>query len=125
MATRRSKQQAHQPDRGGSRIRRSFTPEFKLEAVRLAALGDRPVSAVARELGIGPEMLRQWTRQATARAAKRERAEQDEQVRIDAILTKVSAKGMHTLTWLEKRTLKRATEHQRQRDVQTRRARRI
>lgn len=71
MTAKRSKQQTHHPDRGGGRIRRAFTPEFKLEAVRLAARGDRPVSAVARELGIGPEMLRQWARQATGRAAHR------------------------------------------------------
>ena len=71
MAAKRSKQHAQPQHRSGGRIRRSFTPEFKLEAVRLAASDDRPVSAVARELGIGPEMLRQWTRQATARAAHR------------------------------------------------------
>jgi len=52
----------------GSRSRRKFTQEFKLEAVRLAAIGDRPVSDVARELGIRPDMLRQWRRQAEARA---------------------------------------------------------
>ena len=69
-ATRRT-QHAPRPDRGGGRIRRSFTPEFKLEAVRLVALKDRPVSEIARELGIRPEMLRQWGRQATARAAHR------------------------------------------------------
>ena len=71
MTATRSKQQPRHSDRGGRRIRRSFTPEFKLEAVRLAARGDRPVSEVARALAIRPEMLRQWTRQATARAAHR------------------------------------------------------
>lgn len=71
MTAKRSKQQAQHHDSGGGRIRRSFTPEFKLEAVRLAALGDRPGSAVARELGIEPGMLRQWTRQARTRAAHR------------------------------------------------------
>lgn len=69
MTARRRKQNAHTPPSGGGRIRRSFTPEFKLEAVRLAALKDRPLSERARDLGIGPAMLRQWTRQATARAA--------------------------------------------------------
>jgi transposase-like protein len=47
---------------GGShtpRPRRQFTQEFKLEAVRLAAVGDRAVSEVARDLGIRAEMLRQ------------------------------------------------------------------
>ncbi len=71
MTARRRKQNAPTQHSGGGRIRRSFTPEFKLEAVRLAALKDRPVSEIARELGIGPEMLRQWTRQATARADHR------------------------------------------------------
>lgn len=47
------------------------------------------------------------------RAAKRAAADRDEQQRIDAILAKVSAKGMNSLTWLEKRALKKATEHQR------------
>ena len=54
-----------------SRSRRKFTQEFKLEAVRLAAIGDRPVSEVARELAIRPDMLRQWRRQAEARAGQR------------------------------------------------------
>ena len=44
--------------------RRQFTPEFKLEAVRLAAAGTRRVSEVARQLGIRADMLRQWKRQA-------------------------------------------------------------
>lgn len=59
-----------QVQRAGSqtpRQRRRFTQEFKLEAVRLAAVGDRRVSEVARDLGIRAEMLRQWTRQAEAR----------------------------------------------------------
>jgi transposase-like protein len=50
------------------RSRRTFTPEFKLEAVRLASMDNRKVSDVARELGLNAEMLRQWKRQAAARA---------------------------------------------------------
>ena len=48
--------------------RRQFTLEFKLEAVRLANDSDKPVTQVARELGIRPEMLRTWKRQAESRA---------------------------------------------------------
>lgn len=44
--------------------RRQFTREFKLEAVRLAAAGDRSLNQVARDLGVRPDMLRQWRRQA-------------------------------------------------------------
>jgi transposase len=50
------------------RKRRQFTPEFKLEAVRLVTEGGRPISQVARELGIRPDMLRTWKRQAEGRA---------------------------------------------------------
>ena len=42
----------------------------------------------------------------------------------DEILAKVSAHGMHSLTGAEKRVLQRATERQRQRDLETGRARR-
>lgn len=47
--------------------KRKFTPEFKLEAVRLAAAGDKPLAAVARELGILPNLLRNWRRQVEGR----------------------------------------------------------
>ena len=48
--------------------RRQFTPEFKLEAVRLAKESGKPQAQVARELGIRPDMLRSWKRQAEGRA---------------------------------------------------------
>ena len=40
--------------------RKSFTPEFRAEAVRLVLESSRPVSDVARELGVGAETLRVW-----------------------------------------------------------------
>ncbi len=46
-----------------ARTRRQFTREFKLEAVRMVTDGGRSPSAVARELGIRPDMLRTWRRQ--------------------------------------------------------------
>ncbi len=45
-----------------SRKRRSFTREFKLEAVRLANESGRPLSQVARELDLRPDLLRMWRR---------------------------------------------------------------
>jgi transposase len=48
--------------------RRQFTPEFKLAAVRLANESEKPLSQVARELGIRLDMLRTWRRQAESRA---------------------------------------------------------
>ena len=40
--------------------KRSFTDEFKREAVSLLASSDRPLTQVAIELGIQPSMLRSW-----------------------------------------------------------------
>jgi transposase len=48
------------------RARRSFSPEFKLEAVRLVVEEGRPLSQVARELQIRPELLRGWKAQLQA-----------------------------------------------------------
>ncbi len=51
------------------------------------------------------------------RAQKREAEELVEQERVDEILAKVSAHGMQSLTWRERRALHKATERQRQRDA--------
>jgi transposase len=37
-----------------------YSREFKLEAVRLAAIGERPKARIARELGIRVNQLRKW-----------------------------------------------------------------
>jgi transposase len=39
---------------------RRYSREFKLEAVRLAAIGERPKAQIARELGIRVNQLRKW-----------------------------------------------------------------
>ena len=54
----------------GGRTRQQYTQEFKLEAVRLATGGAKELPAVARELGLRPDLLRQWARQAEARAGQ-------------------------------------------------------
>ncbi len=40
--------------------RRTYTREFKLEAIRLAEVSDRPLTEIARELGIHPNLLYKW-----------------------------------------------------------------
>lgn len=62
-------------------------------------------------------------RLSAKRARKLAREAAIEQRAIDAILAKVSAHGMQSLSWSEKRALKKATEHQRQRDLELRSSR--
>ncbi len=48
-----------------SQKRRQFDRAFKVEAVRLVTEDDRPVAAVARDLGIGENLLHRWKQQFT------------------------------------------------------------
>jgi transposase len=41
-------------------IRKIYSKEFKEEAVRLADFSGKPISEVARDLGINANMLRRW-----------------------------------------------------------------
>jgi transposase len=43
--------------------RQQFSPEYKLEAVRLSSEGTRTVAAVAADLGIPANQLHRWRRQ--------------------------------------------------------------
>ena len=44
--------------------RRQYTKEFKIEAVRLIIEEGRPISEVARELGIGENLLHRWKKKS-------------------------------------------------------------
>ena len=60
-------------DDGASRRglpRRSFTPEFKAEAVRLCRIGDRSVAQVAKDLDLTETALREWVQRADIDAGK-------------------------------------------------------
>ena len=46
------------------RKRRAFTPEFKVEAVRLAKAGDRSIKQVAKDLDLTETVLRDWIKRA-------------------------------------------------------------
>jgi Zn-dependent protease len=72
-----------------------------------------------------PERPRRPSRWAAKRALKLAHAERRERIMVDQILAKVSAHGMHSLTWMERRTLKRATEQQRRRDAEMSRLKRL
>ncbi|MEK2479445.1 transposase [Streptomyces noursei] len=48
----------------GSSYTKRYTAEFKRDAVALVDSSGRTVTEVARELGVSPESLRSWYRQA-------------------------------------------------------------
>lgn len=45
---------------------RTFTDEFKREAVRLAQTSGKPIAQVARELGISDTSIHEWRKQLAA-----------------------------------------------------------
>ncbi|WP_454064954.1 transposase [Candidatus Nitrospira salsa] len=47
--------------------RKTFTPEFKREAVQLLESGSRPASQIARELGIKRNQLYKWQAELNTR----------------------------------------------------------
>jgi len=80
------------------RKRRRFSPEFKMEAVRLLELGQKPATQLALELGVARNKLYQWQEQAKTRGKEsfQERlgrpvkADQDEVARLKAELKRVT-----------------------------------
>lgn len=56
--------------RGGRRLRRQFSEEFKDGAVRLVLDEGKTIGAVARELDLTPSALGLWVRQARAERTK-------------------------------------------------------
>lgn len=49
-----------------SNMSKRYSPEFKRDAVELVRSSGRNVTEVARELGVSPEGLRGWVKQAKA-----------------------------------------------------------
>jgi len=43
-----------------AKSRRTFTPEFNAQAVKLVTEGGKSLAEVARDLGLGESMLRAW-----------------------------------------------------------------
>ncbi len=47
------------------KVQKTYTPEFKREAVRLAQSSGKPITQVARELGISDTSIHQWRKELT------------------------------------------------------------
>ncbi len=46
----------------GRKDRRTFSEEYRLDAVRRVEAGDRPLAEVAKELGLAASLLQNWRR---------------------------------------------------------------
>jgi transposase len=44
------------------KLRRQFTPEQKAEAVRIVAQSGKPISQIAKEMGLTESTLRNWVK---------------------------------------------------------------
>ena len=56
--------------RVSKRSRRSFTAEFKREAVRLCKVGDRTIGQLAKDLDLTETALREWVKRAAVDAGE-------------------------------------------------------
>ena len=83
------------------RRRRTFSPEFKAEAVRVVESTDAPIATIAQQLGIGRGMLRRWVE--AARPSPREPVTEDER----SELTRLRRENLQLK--MERDILKKAT----------------
>ncbi len=47
------------------KVQKTYTPEFKREAVRLAQTSGKPITHIARDLGISDTSIHQWRKELT------------------------------------------------------------
>lgn len=52
----------------GTSRRKTYAPEYRREAARLVIDTDRTIAAVAREIGVGEQLLGRWVQQERDRA---------------------------------------------------------
>lgn len=58
------------------------SPEFRRRAVELARLGEKPISQIAKDLGIAESGLRRWMKQADIDEGKKEGLSSDERAEL-------------------------------------------
>ncbi len=52
------------------KVQKTYTVEFKREAVRLAQTSGKPIAQVARELGISDSSIHQWRKELAERGSE-------------------------------------------------------
>ena len=70
--------------------RPAYPPEFRARAVELAWASALPPGQVARDLGIDPDTLRRWLRQADVDAGRLQGATTDEQAELARLRREVA-----------------------------------
>ena len=75
-------------------------------------------SAASWQPEIPTRKHKKLSRRAKRKLRKQAEREENEQSRIDTILAKVSATGIQSLTWRERRALRQATERQRRQEIE-------
>jgi Zn-dependent protease len=93
----------------------SYVKRRELKASGGAEFGDMSDLGSSWSDSAGESTVRRKPRWPARNAVKKAAAERHEQEKIDAILAKVHAQGMQSLNWMERRTLRKATERQRAR----------
>lgn len=69
-------------------------PEFRQRAVELARLREKPMSAIAKDLGISESCLRNWVSQADVDAGRREGLSSDERAELVRLRRELRVKDM-------------------------------
>ena len=70
--------------------RPAYPPEFRARAIELARASELPPSQVARDLGIDPDTLRRWLRQADVDAGRLQGATTDEKAELARLRREVA-----------------------------------
>jgi transposase len=70
--------------------RPAYPPEFRARAVELARASELPPRQVARDLGIDPDTMRRWLRQADVDAGRLQGTTTDEQAELARLRREVA-----------------------------------
>ncbi|HTW93797.1 MAG TPA: hypothetical protein VMD30_03315 [Tepidisphaeraceae bacterium] len=91
----------------------SYTRWRQLQAEGTGELADAIAYSASQGVRTGSRSRKWFAPDFAKKAAKRSAKLRREQQKIDQILAKVSKGGMHSLNWLDRRTLRKATQRQR------------